>query len=525
MAILGMLFLSYFVIQGQVMPCQAETKLIASDAASYDFLGYSVSTSGDTVVVGTPYNGNTGAAYVFRRDGAGWGQVAKLTVSDAGLYSLFGVSVSMSGDTIVVGAPLSGKTGAAYVFRYTGAGWAQVAKLIADDPSSFSFFGISVAVTGDTIVVGAYGDDDYAGSAYVFSYDGAGWRQVGKLIADDAARSDFFGVSVSVNGDTVVVGAYGDDYDAGSAYVFRHDGAGWTQVAKLTASDATPFTLFGISVAVSGNTVVVGAPYSRAVGSAYVFACGDAGCTQVQKLTAGDGSPDDTFGTSVSLSGKTLMIGGPSNHGGVSYSGAAYIFRYDGSAWTQAEKMISSDAAPYDSFGACVSVSGNTAVAGAPDDDTSRGSAYVFDLDGGALEVYVDIKPGSCSNPLNPKGRGVLPVAILGTMDFDVTAIDPATLRLSREGVEGAVAPMRESYEDVAISVQEDASACDQPRGDGFVDLTLKFDTEELVEILRLREVAGETIPLLLTGNLKEEFGGTPIEGQDDIKVLSTGKK
>jgi hypothetical protein len=141
------------------------------------------------------------------------------------------------------------------------------------------------------------------------------------------------------------------------------------------------------------------------------------------------------------------------------------------------------------------------------------------------IPVFVDIKPGSCPNPLNLKSKGVLPVAILGTEDFDVTTIDPNTILLTREGIEEGVAPIRWSYEDVATPFEGELCDCYDEGEDGYLDLTLKFDTQELVETLGLSDEAGNTIRLTLTGNLKEEEGGTPIEGEDCIWVLKTGKK
>ena len=136
------------------------------------------------------------------------------------------------------------------------------------------------------------------------------------------------------------------------------------------------------------------------------------------------------------------------------------------------------------------------------------------------IPVDIDVKPGSCPNPLNLKSKGVLPVAVLGTAEFDVTTIDPGTILLIREGCEGVAAPIRWSYEDVATPFTGELCDCHDLNGDGYIDLTLKFDTQELVSNLKLDEVAGETIPLAVTGDLKAENGGTPIEGKDCIRVL-----
>lgn len=136
-----------------------------------------------------------------------------------------------------------------------------------------------------------------------------------------------------------------------------------------------------------------------------------------------------------------------------------------------------------------------------------------------AIKVPIDIKPGSCPNPLNLKSKGVLPVAILGTEDFDVTDIDPVTVLLTREGVEGEVPPLRWSYEDVATPFEGELCDCHDLNGDGYLDLSLKFDTQELVEILELDAEAGNTIPLILTGKLTEEAGDRDITGSDCIRI------
>ena len=152
---------------------------------------------------------------------------------------------------------------------------------------------------------------------------------------------------------------------------------------------------------------------------------------------------------------------------------------------------------------------------GAPD----FGTAYVFTFEESSSKVYVDIRPGTCPNPVNTRSKGVLPVAVLGTETFDVNRIDPGTIRLSREGVDGEVVPTRSGYEDVATLFEGDLCGCHKLKGDGNTDLALKFDIQELVRALRLKEVAGVTVTLTVTGNLKEEFGGTPFQGQDCIQV------
>jgi hypothetical protein len=244
---------------------------------------------------------------VFVKPGSGWTTTstftAKLTASDGAALDEFGTSVAVSGDTVVVGAPFdriggNKDQGSAYVFVKPGSGWTTTstftAKLTASDGAGGDRFGSSVAVSGDTVVVGAPRADigvpaDNRGAAYVFVKPSGGWSnmtETAKLTASDGAVDDQFGYSVAISGDTVVVGAplaeIGSNTNQGAAYVFVKPSAGWsdmTETAKLTASDGAADDYFGFSVAISGDTVVVGAPRddiggNTNQGSAYVFGSG-----------------------------------------------------------------------------------------------------------------------------------------------------------------------------------------------------------------------------------------------------------
>ena len=380
-------------------PTDQQAKLTAGDAASDDQFGFSVAVSGETAVVGAfgddDGGASSGSAYVFVRSGAAWTQQAKLTADDAAASNFFGSSVAVSGETAVVGAFGDGDagsfSGSAYVFVRSGAAWTQQAKLTASDAAAFDQFGFSVAVSGETAVVGAFFDDDGgsdSGSAYVFVRSGAAWTQQAKLTASDAAEGDNFGRSVAVSGETAVVGASANDdagSNSGSAYVFVRSGAAWTQQAKLTASDAAEGDNFGRSVAVSGETAVVGASANDDAGSnsgsAYVFVRSGAAWTQQAKLTASDAAEGDNFGTSVAVSGETAVVGANANDDAGSTSGSAYVFVRSGTAWTQQAKLTADDNAEGDNFGISVAVSGETAVVGAHLDDdggSNSGSAYVY---------------------------------------------------------------------------------------------------------------------------------------------------
>ena len=383
-------------------PIEAKQYSVASAKVQGDQFGYSAAISGGDVVVGAPLEDmsglNAGSVHVF--DGStGWSQATRPTVSDLTEGDQFGFSVALSGDLALVGAwggdDDGSASGAAYVLDRS-ADWREVSKLTASDGTRSDVFGYSVSISGNLAIVGARLDDEMgpaSGSAYLF--DGSnGWSQVAKLMAADAAANDHFGSSVAINGDLAIVGAPGDrDYgpDSGSAYLF--DGSnGWSQVAKLTASDGTAVDQFGYALAMSGDLAIIGAPLDDDdgpdSGSAYVFD-GSAGWSQVAKLTPSDGTALDQFGYSAAISGDLAVVGAWGDDDSGSTSGSAYVF--DGSAgWSQVAKLTALDGAAGDQFGHSVAISGDLVVIGAQLDDDSgsdSGSAYVFDGSAGWSQV------------------------------------------------------------------------------------------------------------------------------------------
>jgi nucleoside-specific outer membrane channel protein Tsx len=217
--------------------------------------------------VGAP---NPGRAYVFTKTATGWKQTAELKGSDTGANDEFGVSVAISGTTAVVGAAIHANyAGRAYVFTKTAKGWKQVAELKGSDTSASDQFGQSVAISGTTAIVGAF-DHGGGGRAYVFTKTASGWKQLAELSDSDTVYNDEFGISVAISGTTAVVGAFNEG--AGRAYVFKKTAKGWKQVAELNGSDTVAGDQFGVSVTVSGTTAVVGAPmHAKQAGRAYVF--------------------------------------------------------------------------------------------------------------------------------------------------------------------------------------------------------------------------------------------------------------
>ncbi|UCH24555.1 MAG: hypothetical protein JSV66_11420 [Trueperaceae bacterium] len=326
-----------------------QAKLTAADAAVGDQFGYAVALSGDTVLVGSRLDdgalSNSGSAYIFVRNGEMWTQQAKLTASDENIDSEFGNAVSLSGDIAVVGAYLDDQhcpavpdcdSGSAYVFERTGVSWQQQVKLIPSDSGAGDRFGTSVVVSGETVVVGARLDDDAgsnSGSAYVFVREAGIWSQQAKLTAADAAAGSEFGYAVGLDGDTVVIGSRLDDRrgsHAGSAYVFVRSGTHWSQQAKLTAADAAVGDEFGAAVAIDEDRVVIGAPLDDDgglnAGAAYLFVRSGDSWSELVKLTAGDASGGERFGTTVATSGSSVLIGAHLDDDGGSNTGSIYLF-------------------------------------------------------------------------------------------------------------------------------------------------------------------------------------------------------
>jgi hypothetical protein len=478
----------------------------AANAETNDSFGRVVAISGDTMVVGTRFeasnqttitNGSSasannsassaGATYVYTRSGNSWSPQAYLKAPNAEASDSFGGSVAISGDTIVVGATgedsnqttiTNGSTasadnsaagaGAAYVFTRSGSTWSQQAYLKAPNAEAGDGFGESVAISSDTIVVGAHQEDSNqttitnagsasannstseAGAAYVFVRSGNSWSQQAYLKAPNPEALDFFGTSVAINGDTVVVGANAEDSSqttitngssasadnsaagAGAAYVFTRSGSSWSQQAYLKAANAGANDHFGNSVAINGDTVVVGANgedsnqttitngssasadnSASGAGAAYVFTRSGSSWSQQAYLKAANAEAADSFGESVALSGDTIVVSAYSEDSnqttitnGSSASadnsaadaGAAYVYTRSGSIWSQQAYLKEPNAEAGDSFGISVALSGDTIVVGAYQEDSNQttitngssasadnlastaGAAYVFKL-------------------------------------------------------------------------------------------------------------------------------------------------
>ena len=333
-------------------------------------------------------------------------QTAKV-FGEAADQTTFGHSVSVWGDTAVVGAFLeevNGETfhGSAYVFVRNGDAWTRQARLLADDGTVDDRFGSGVAIWNDTIVVGAMGVDLFPvpqrpnqGSAYVFVRNGGLWTQQAKLAVpiEDVVN---LGVSVDISGDTVIAGTLEEvdgRQEQGSAYIFTRSGTAWTQQARLLAADGAAANRFGWSVAVENDTAIIGAYKNRVgtnneQGAAYVFVRNGLAWTQQAKLAAADGVQFENFGWSVGLSGDTAIVGVLRGDGSFKAVGSAYVFVRNGSAWTEQAKLLASDEVPFQDFGYSVAVSGDLIIVGARlaslnSNFDHEGAAYAFTRSGG----------------------------------------------------------------------------------------------------------------------------------------------
>jgi hypothetical protein len=354
-------------------------ELEGSDTVVGDGIGSSVAISGTTAIVGAyDHAKDAGRAYVFSKTGSGWHQVAELQGADTVAGDEFGSSVAISGMTAVVGAgDHADHAGSAYVFTKTPGGWKQAAELQGSDTIAGDYFGWSVAISGTTAVVGAYGHAHSAGRAYVFTKTPGGWKQDAELQGDDSLAGDQFGSSVAISGTTAVVGATNRAAASGRAYMFTKTGSGWKQAAEVKGSDTVSGNHFGWSVAISGATAIVGAfLQANSAGRAYVFTGTSSGWKQDAELAGSDTVAGDGFGISVAMTGTAIIVGAT---GHAASAGRAYVFKGTPSGWKQAAELVGSDTAAGDEFGFSVGISGTTAVVGAPVHAGHAGRAYLLE--------------------------------------------------------------------------------------------------------------------------------------------------
>lgn len=395
-------------------------KLLADDGAFNDLFGADVAMSGDTAIVGAPWDDDlgskSGAAYIFNWNGVSWEQTQKLLQPDGEELDLFGHSIALSGDVALIGAPfdddMAWDSGAVFIFRHDGSAWTFESKLTLADGFEGDQFGYAgMAIHNDVAVIGRPRDSEhghFSGAVYVYRYDGSEWTQEAKLTASDADADDGFGGRVDLSNDVILIGALGDEpwgEESGSAYVFRFRNGSWEQEQKLVAPDGSPIDLFGDDVGVDGDVAIVGMygddDNGNAAGAAYLFRYDGVAWNMHQKLLASDGNQLDDFGHAISIRGSTAIIGAPGDDENGERSGSAYVFREGSNGdWIEVAKLTASDAAEYDGFAREVSIAGDRAILGAEENDDlgmNSGSAYIFDLNCGPTLRVIGRCPGSMS--------------------------------------------------------------------------------------------------------------------------------
>ncbi len=370
-------------------------KLLAEDGESFDYFGYSVSASENRLLVGAPFDKNdgeqAGSASIYVQVKDGWSLESKLIANDTLDGDRFGFSVSISDNLAAIGCPehLVGDTrsGAVYVFRFDGLKWSQESKLVPPQGDDDDYFGASVAVGVDTIVVGANNDDDRgtdSGAAYVYSLNDNAWVLEAKLLAFDGVANDQFARSVSISNNNILIGALHDSDNgslSGSAYVFRDIGSGWVHETKLLAEDGSTGDRFGAAVSISHNLAVIGAhndadQLPSSTGSAYIFKHQNGVWVQEIKLFPNPTIFGGSFGRAVSIAGPKVVVS--SHNAG---NGAAFFFHYANGIWTQSPVLLPSDRPLAPNFGYSVAISDYSVFMGAPYDrdlGSLAGATYIF---------------------------------------------------------------------------------------------------------------------------------------------------
>lgn len=375
-----------------------EAKLTASDGAPDDIYGGWLDISGATVAVGAYRNDrdgiNSGAVYVYVKQDGEWVEQARLTGQDTGLGDQFGTTVKLQGERLAVGSIFAfggaTRTGATYIFERTGSSWFERAKLTPLDTVQSGSFGLPVWLDGESMIVGSPALSGEAGAAYVYELADSTWTQTAKISNEDYVM-DNFGFSLAIEGKTALVSSprnVDNGPETGKVTVYGYEHIFWNPKAVLEPSVITPGSVFGRFMSIQGDTIAVGAPgESNFNGAVYIFELDGETWVEQARLTV-DNPQMRTFGRGVVLSGDRLIAIAPYEDTELVDSGAAYIFRRDGDVWTQETRLSASDAAELDVFGWTVAMDGDRAAISAvldddacPEDpDCNSGSVYIFEL-------------------------------------------------------------------------------------------------------------------------------------------------
>jgi hypothetical protein len=385
-----------------------QTKLTANDGAVDDLFG-TVALDGDTAVIGASGCGDfgcaRGAVYVYARSGETWALQQKLLAADGVIGDGFGYAVAISGNTLIASSPEHNSArGAAYVFIRNGTSWTQQAKLTASNGTAFDNFGDSVALNGDAVVVGATKiANQQPGEAYFYTRAGTVWTQQQRFTPAGVTGTDQFTFSAALSGDTLALGSPLENNATallGSIYVFTRNGNTWTLQQRLASSSPSDLAL-GFAVALDGNSLIGGAPAglvgtAAERGAAAVYTRNGTTWTLQTRLTAIDGEADDHLGTSVAIQGNTAVVGAPDkDFSGVLSQGAAYNYTRSGSTWGPPQQLAATDGAANDFYGEYAAVSGTTAIV------SSRGSNIGNNMNQGAAYIYAGPNAGAPQISIN----------------------------------------------------------------------------------------------------------------------------
>lgn len=377
-------------------------RVTASNGSATHAFGWSVAYYRNIAVVSaTGITTNTGAVYVFRYNGSMWVQEQILTASDSATGDYFGWAVAIYNNLIIIGADqktVGGYTtqGKAYIFRYNGTTWVQEQILTASNGTASDRFGTSVAINDNVAVVSAYYKNVYGlasvGCVYVFRYINSTWVEEQILISSNYAASDYFGISMSMHNNVIVVGArnktVGANATQGCAYVFRYSGTAWIQEQILTSTNGAAGDLFGNAVFVYNNVIIIGA-YAKNNGSAnqgsvYMFRYINGSWIQEQILTAYDTAASDAFGSAVCMNDNILLISAFSKTIVGASQGCAYVYKYINNMWIYDQTIISPDGVANDYFGRSVYLYDEYAVLGAYNktigSNATQGATYFYSL-------------------------------------------------------------------------------------------------------------------------------------------------
>jgi hypothetical protein len=460
---LSFITLLFGSILSSAQPWQQQTKLVASDRDDKDRFGFALDITDEFAIVGAFWEAHdkngmnelekAGSVYIYKNTNGTWEQSQKVVASDRAERDYFGYAVAISDEYAFVGAMWQDEdangsnivpnAGMVYVLRNTNGIWSEVQKIVSSDRLEGDYFGRSVSVSGDYLVVGAYGVDkdvqgenhlNSAGAVYVFKNENGTWKEKQKLVASDRGKGDNFGEIVRIEGNQFIVGAPAKDvegmdikYDVGAAYVFENKNGTWSEVQKIMASDANGDDKFGKCVTLEGNWIVVGAfqededasgmDKKNAAGSAYVFANNNGTWAEKQKLVALDRTADDNFGVSVALSNKNLFIGASEDaqdSAGLNplrRAGSMYVFKEDNGTWEQTQKRTAQDREEDAQFGYSLAASENYVLVSAwrsntdatgSDEKDEPGAAYVFNKKAIVSTQSITAKKISLSpNPFN----------------------------------------------------------------------------------------------------------------------------